>query len=195
MSDSQIFPRGTAGLHDGIWRRFLAALVDAIVLATLLWAFLSVAGVAAVALAGLDAAPYANAPHDAAGLMAESAALAALAVAMLVLLYKVGFEASALQATPGKMALGIRVAGGGGGRLSVGAATLRAWPWWAPALLLAADALLDTDGLFSGASGLTALVSFAVAVFAAGNHAVHDMMAGALVAGKAARFGSSAATA
>ena len=195
MSDSQIFPGGGADAYGGLSRRFLAALIDGIVLTALLWLFLSVAGISAVALTGMDTGPYADDPHAAAQLMAESAMLSGFAAAMLVLLYKVGFEASAMQATPGKMALGLRVGGSVGDRLSVAAATVRAWPWWAPALVMIADALLGTDGLFSSAAGLAALVSCAVAAFATGKQGIHDMMAGALVAGKAPRFSPSAATA
>jgi uncharacterized RDD family membrane protein YckC len=193
MSDSRIVPGGDADVRGGFWLRLLAGLIDGIILVVLLLLFLAVADLSAIALTGIGTGPHATGPHDAAGLMAEGSILSGFAAVVLVLLYKIGFEASAIRATPGKLALGLHVAGADGKGLSVAAAAIRAWPWWAPALVLPVDALLGTDTLFSGAAALAAFVSFAVAAFVAGNQGVHDMMAGALVARKTPHLDTAAA--
>ncbi|MCX7922838.1 MAG: RDD family protein [Clostridia bacterium] len=79
-------------------------------------------------------------------------------------LYHSLFESSSLQATPGKLALGIKVTDLDGNRVSFGKAT----------------------GRFFGKilSGLILLIGFIMAGFTEKKQALHDMMAGTLVVDK-----------
>ncbi|MDZ7748357.1 MAG: RDD family protein [Halofilum sp. (in: g-proteobacteria)] len=110
-----------------LWRRLVAAVLDAAALA------------AATLLAGTPTAG------------ASSPALLVLGAA-LAMFYRVLFEGSRLAATPGKLALGLRVRGPGGGDLPFATAAVRAWPWW----LTGAVA-----GIAPGAVPVAALLSLA----------------------------------
>jgi uncharacterized RDD family membrane protein YckC len=87
-----------------------------------------------------------------------------LAIAIVIIaewLYFAGLESSTMQATVGKMALGVRVTGLDGGRIGFGRATCR---------LLAKIV-----------SGLILYIGFIMAGFTARKQALHDMMCGTLV--------------
>jgi uncharacterized RDD family membrane protein YckC len=56
--------------------------------------------------------------------------LAMLAAALLIIAYKVMFESGRLQATPGKLVFGLKVADANGGRAGWLPVLLRTWPWW-----------------------------------------------------------------
>jgi uncharacterized RDD family membrane protein YckC len=108
--------------------------------------------------------------------------------------YHAGFESSRLQATLGKAALGLRVTGLAGGRVSLSTATLRNWPDWifAPVMMLGAVSSAETyaeviTGVEMLAAGIVVLSCLAAA-FTERRQAAHDMMAGCLVVRKGAKF-------
>jgi uncharacterized RDD family membrane protein YckC len=117
----------------GFWRRVLAFLIDGVV----------VGGMSFILSISL------------------SADLASLAAFAFFLAYSAGFEGSAVQATPGKLALGLRVADVDGLRMS-----------WVRA---AARTFLKLVSAGSGGAG------FAVAAFTPMKQAIHDLMASAVV--------------
>ncbi len=108
--------------------------------------------------------------------------------------YHAGSESSRLQATLGKAALGLRVTGLAGGRVSLWTATLRNWPDWifAPVMMLGAVSSAETyedviTGMEMLAAGIVVLSCLAATVTKR-KQAVHDIMAGCLVVRKLARF-------
>lgn len=84
-------------------------------------------------------------------------------------------ESSSAQATVGKRLLGIRVSNQDGGRLSLGAASIRAWPFYIPTL-----ALLATPRL-GGLVALLTFISYVSVAFSAQKRGLHDKMAGAIL--------------
>ncbi len=108
--------------------------------------------------------------------------------------YHAGFESSRLQATLGKAALGLRVTGLAGGRVSFPTATLRNWPDWifGPVMMLGAVSSAETyEEVITGVEMLTAgivVLSCLAAAVTKRKQAVHDIMAGCLVVRKVAKF-------
>jgi uncharacterized RDD family membrane protein YckC len=117
----------------GFWRRVAAFLIDGVV----------IGGVAY--LAGKT-------------FSADGAAIAAFA---FFVIYSAGFEGSALQATPGKLAMGMRVLDVEGARMTWGRSLSRGF--------------LKLVSAGSGGAG------FAVAAFTPMKQAVHDLMASTVV--------------
>jgi uncharacterized RDD family membrane protein YckC len=140
------------GLHAGFWRRVLAWLIDALVLSPVfVMLYLGVAGTAA--------APLAMRPH---GLLPFRVLPSLWLVGVLVpWLYYALCECSAWQATPGKLALGLRVTDECGRRIGFGRAT----------------------GRFFGKllSGLVLDIGYLLAGWTERKQALHDLMAGCCV--------------
>ena len=89
-------------------------------------------------------------------------------------LYKAVLEASTMQGTLGKMAVGIVVTDLEGKRIDFGRATLRYALVWVANLLALVPAL-------AGASGFAIIIDSLVVAFTPKKQALHDMIAGCLV--------------
>lgn len=109
-----------------------------------------------------------------------------LAVAAIFLAYKTVFEASRLMATPGKLALGIRVMTADGGPPPWPRALLRTWPWWLGALGTALASALDVWPVESAAD-LLRFLAVAMIAFTPRKQGLHDYMARAYVVRAGAR--------
>ena len=188
MSNIQVHMPNGAKPYGGFWRRVVAAIIDWVILMIPMWLVAMMAGFSILSLATMDPEMMAEDPEAAMAMLSEMFLLMGAISAAVYLLYKVGFEASGLQATPGKMAMSLQVTDREGDQLSIGATILRTWPWWAPSAFLAMDGLLGTMGMMSNGVGLAALVSWLIVAFTAQKQGVHDMMAGALVVKKGAQF-------
>lgn len=88
--------------------------------------------------------------------------------------YKTLQESSRAQATLGKRALGIKVTGLGGDRVSLLTATFRSWPVWLPGIVGAVEFL-------SAIVFLAALATCIAVAFTRQKQGLHDMMAKCLV--------------
>ena len=84
-------------------------------------------------------------------------------------------ESSAAQATVGKRLVGIRVSTEEGARLSVGAATVRAWP------LYLNSAGWIVGAWFGGLISLLSVVACLSVAFSSRKQGLHDKMAGAVL--------------
>lgn len=188
MSNIQVHMPSGAKPYGGFWRRVVAAIIDWVILMIPMWLIAMMAGFSILSLATMDPEMMAEDPEAAMAIFSEMFLLMGAISTAIYLLYKVGFEASGLQATPGKMVMSLRVTDREGERLSIGATVLRTWPWWAPSAFLALDGLLGTMGMMSNGIGLAALVSWLIVAFTAQKQGVHDMMAGALVVKKGVQF-------
>ena len=148
-------PPRVAAAYAGFWIRFLAVVIDALIVFAVL-------------------TPVRLILHLPMGFMAQHhddgfnpmmllpvIALSTLISALANWLYEAFFLSSERQATLGKMALGLRVTDTSGRRLSFGSATLRHFAKWL--------------------SGLTLLVGYIMAAFTERKQALHDMIAGTLV--------------
>ncbi len=146
--------------YAGFWKRFLAYLIDKLLLGV-------VVGMLAIPVIAVGVASSANPPDN----PDDTSVLAALLVGMVLLLAVVSLvinwlyfalmEASAKQATVGKLALGIKVTDLSGGRISFARATGRYF-----------GKLL---------SGLVLWVGFIMAGFTQQKQALHDILAQCLV--------------
>ena len=140
------------GLHAGFWLRMVAWLIDALILSP-------VFAVLYLIVAGSSAVPLAMQPH---GLVPFRVLPSLWFVWVLVpWLYYVLCESSAWQATPGKLALGLRVTNEYGRRIGFGRAT----------------------GRFFGKflSGFILDIGYMLAGWTARKQALHDLMAGCCV--------------
>lgn len=142
--------------YAGFWLRFVAYIIDAIIVNIVTYPIGLVLGVGAatqIQTTG-DAAAAAGA--------ATSAALISGAISLAISwAYFAGFESSSWQGTPGKKALGLVVTDESGGRIGFGKAT----------------------GRFFGKilSSLILLIGFIMAGFTEKKQGLHDMLAGTLV--------------
>jgi uncharacterized RDD family membrane protein YckC len=127
-------------LFAGFWRRGAALLVDSLILAI---------------------------PQTGVNLALASSPNAALLVNIVIgLAYFAGFHASPRQATPGKMAFGIKVTDLAGARIGPGRAVARFFATWLSALVLG--------------------VGYLLAAFTGRKQALHDILCKTLVVGQAA---------
>lgn len=174
--------------YAGFWRRIGAALIDSLIL-MVPWAPIAIAGgildIWAMGFEAISANPE----------LARMPLWTTIAGLVIWSSYRVGFEASALCATPGKLALGLRVTDKAGGRLPVTAVIIRNWPWWAASIAAIVDTMAGTGQTLMYTIAYASIVSLLVVAFTAHKQGFHDMMARALVVKKAARFGTSGATA
>ncbi len=146
--------------YAGFWRRFLALLVDGILINLALYAIDTVTGGAVYE----DVATHYRSPYDygySFGIKIEYTFFGWLISFFGSWLYFAGLESSAGRATLGKRALGIVVTDLNGNRVSFGRAT----------------------GRYFGKilSGITLLIGFLMAAFTRQKQALHDMIAGTLV--------------
>lgn len=156
-------PATTAVQYAGFWKRFLAYIIDAILLSVVYFIVL----VPVIGLMGIGAATYGEDPEATAGFM--MAAMGAYFFSILVImiagwLYFALMESSAKGASLGKMALGIKVTDLNGSRISFGKAS----------------------GRYFGKmiSGVVLYIGFIMAAFTEKKQALHDIMAGCLVVNK-----------
>jgi uncharacterized RDD family membrane protein YckC len=164
-------PPETTVRYAGFWLRVVAAIVDAIIL-TVAWQIIELA-LPARDVPALPAKPDFQAFIDIMNALLSPDRV--IVYALLIWAYFVFQETSSAQATLGKRMLGIRVSNDQGERLTLLAASIRAWPIYLPTLA----ALLGI--------GVSWLVSFApliacVAVaFSVRKQGLHDKMAGAIL--------------
>ncbi len=144
----------TALRYAGFWRRFLAFLLDFIVTSLIGFAANSVMRVSA----GLSTTPVWDYPAGASSLYKILESLVGIVIYWV---YFAALESSTQQATPGKMAIGIRVTDLSAQRITFARATGRHFGKIVSAVLL--------------------LVGFVMAAFTARKQALHDLMAGTLV--------------
>lgn len=150
---SSVTPRPAIIVYAGFWRRFVAVLIDLIILViggafiggtvgTIIWFILDASGI------DLD--------------MIQTVVIVAdIITNVLNWLYFTLLESSSKQATLGKMALGIVVTDLSGNRISFGRANGRYWGKIVSAIIL--------------------LIGFIMAGFTQKKQALHDIMAGTLV--------------
>lgn len=97
------------------WQRLLAGLIDGVILAIVIFVVNAIFG----AMAGFNLSA-----------LQVVLVLAALVNTGLIVGYKVFFESSPMQATPGKMVFGLKVADADGNRAALKPVIMRTWPWW-----------------------------------------------------------------
>ena len=163
-----------AALPAGFWRRFAAWLIDgAIVLAGFflvgiyLWPDLVLTTTLTSEVDGARLETVRTAPTP----------LGAVVLGVVVWVYVALQECGPRQATLGKRALGLRVTGQDGGRVSLLATSVRSWPRWLPGLL-GTVGIPDTLSALAVAAALAACVAVA---FTPRKRGLHDMMARCLV--------------
>ena len=180
----------------GFWRRVGAGLIDAgLILVPLLllalWAFgeaLQFHGpgvgpgmpVSTATMQGMPRGPMSY------SIQVADAPYFSLALAAVFLAYKTLFEGLRLMATPGKLALGIRVMTAEGGPPPWGRAALRTWPWWLGAVATSLAAALGLWSLESIAD-LLRLAAVAMIAVTPRKQGLHDFMARAYVVRAGAR--------
>lgn len=111
------------------WQRLLAAIIDGVILAVVIYIVQTIfVSFGATSMSGLRILLL----------------IAAIANVAIVVAYKVVFEGSNLQATPGKMVFGLKVGSKAVKREPYQKVFLRTWPWWC-SLLNIVGALLLTN--------------------------------------------------
>jgi uncharacterized RDD family membrane protein YckC len=145
------------------WERFAAALVDWLLYTVFAFAFL---------LLLVTAFTFGS------GAMQRIVGFfAVLLTTLLIIAYKVLFESGRLQATPGKLVFGLKVADASGGRAGWIPALLRTWPWWAY-LITAITQILLVPYWVHGIIWLGLLALFFTIVLPPGGRCLHDITAG-----------------
>lgn len=151
----QRLPAGAA-IEAGFWRRCAAMLIDGVLLGLAMGVLQLVVGAGAIGAFGSSSDPGA-------GLVALAGSMMLLSAIAIVgqWLYFALFESSAMQATPGKRALGLKVVDDEGARIGFGRAS----------------------GRFFGKiiSGAVFYIGFLMVGFSERKQALHDMMANTLV--------------
>ena len=189
-------------VYAGFWRRVAAALIDSVI-----WMIIYVITFAVLG-GGMTAAMLVGGGNP------EGAVVGVLALriglGMTYFAYKIGLECSPLQATLGKMALGIVVTDMDGERVSFVKSFLRNWLWWLPAIVKWAgiavvspeqleamtSAVTDPSTTVMASSnavsitgqvlGFVAVISCLVVGFTTRKQGLHDITAQALVLRKSA---------
>jgi uncharacterized RDD family membrane protein YckC len=103
--------------------------------------------------------------------------LAMLLATFIIIAYKVMFESSRLQATPGKLVFGLRVVDANGGRAGWIHVLLRTWPWWVY-LITAITQILLAGYWVHGIIWLGLLGLFFTILLPPGGRCLHDITAG-----------------
>lgn len=98
-------------------------------------------------------------------------------VTLLIIGYKVLFEAGRFQATPGKLVFGLKVVDGNGGRAGWLTVVLRTWPWWA-FFITAITQILLVGYWVNGLIWLALLGLFFTFLLPPGGRCLHDITAG-----------------
>jgi len=162
-------PPETVVRYAGFWLRVVAWIVDAIALA-IIWQIVS------LALPPLPVPPPTGA--DASLLwkywLDSMSPDKMVASTLMCWAYFALQESSTAQATLGKRLLGIRVSTENGSKLSIGAASIRAWPLY----LNSAGWILGSLG---GLVSLLAIVACVSVAFSSRKQGLHDKMAGAVL--------------
>jgi uncharacterized RDD family membrane protein YckC len=96
---------------------------------------------------------------------------------LLIIGYKVLFEAGRFQATPGKLVFGLKVVDGNGGRAGWLPVALRTWPWWAY-FITAITQILLVGYWVNGLIWLGLLGLFFTFLLPPGGRCLHDITAG-----------------
>lgn len=140
--------------YGGFWRRFVAALIDGIILNIALSIIMSIFGV------GAGFAQFGDPAY------LEAAGVGAVLLLIVISfggqwLYFALMESSSMQATLGKLAMGVVVADAKGERISFGRATGR---YFAKIL-----------------SGMILMIGYIMAAFTERKQALHDLLAGTVV--------------
>lgn len=158
ITSDETFVTGGEVIDAGFWKRVAALLIDSMIVGFSYYAVLIVA----VVVLGVGAAVFED-KQSGFGQIATFGlgALIYLLYPLVSALYYAGFESSTRQATLGKMAVGIKVTGLDGRRLSLGNALGR----WAAALL----------------NYLTILIGYLMAAFTTRKQGLHDLAAGTRV--------------
>jgi uncharacterized RDD family membrane protein YckC len=154
--------------YAGFWKRFVAHLIDSILIGVasliLLIPFLAAAGLGAFSIGDSDLSYDSETAIGFILAMIAGYLLLVLGIAVLSWLYYALMESSGQQGTVGKMALGIKVTDMNGNRISFGRATGR---YFAKII-----------------SGLTLSIGYIIAGFTQQKQALHDIIAGCLVINK-----------
>jgi uncharacterized RDD family membrane protein YckC len=160
----------------GFWLRVVAAIVDGIAL-LIAWQILAfvIPAPTSVTPPPPGSSPEVLFAYLRALLNAPGPTLPTLITTVLCWAYFVLQETSRAQATLGKRLLGIRVSNADGGRLGLGAATIRTWPMY-----LHNIAWLISGWLSSFVLVLAFIACVAVA-FSSRKQGLHDKMAGAFM--------------
>lgn len=142
--------------YAGFWRRLAAYLIDSVILSVVLFLGFFLYGVVVGVQSSINGSPTPNSSSLGGGI-----AVIYVLWFVVVLLYYSIFEASPLQGTPGKLALGIKVTDLEGGRISYGRSAGRV--------------------LAKILSGLIIFIGYLLAAFTERKQALHDLIAGTLV--------------
>jgi uncharacterized RDD family membrane protein YckC len=155
-----IAPVAKAGVqYAGFWRRFVAYFIDRLILAVPNCILVALFGLQLLALFGIGQGGL-EFNFDRLGTVIAAAVWLALGIFLVQLLYFALFESSRLQATPGKMALGIIVTDMEGKQVSLARALGR--------------------NLGKIVSSLIFCIGYIMAGLTAKKQALHDMMADCL---------------
>ena len=158
--DSTDFVSSNEVVYAGFWKRYAALFIDSFIVGIAYYAVIIL-----MVLVGAGAAGFSGGSPDTMGMgLAAMLVLVYVSYPVISGLYYVGFESSSLQATLGKMAVGIKVTDADGRRLSRGNALGR----WASHLLCY----------------FTLYIGYIMAAFTERKRGLHDMVAGSLVVDK-----------
>ncbi len=179
MSESRVsYQESGPSPYAGFWRRAGASVIDTLILVPvvlfLMWMFWSLSY------------EYSNQFRLSAGFY--------VLYGLLVAAYRVGFESSLYQATPGKMAMDIMVTDLNGNLITPKTALIRGWVHWAGSVLAIVDILFGATTAFGGAGffeffgAIAITVSCVMVAFTERKQGAHDIMADCLVVRKGAKF-------
>lgn len=157
--DSDVVHGGRV-VYAGFWKRYAALFIDSIVVGIAYYAVVIVVMLAGFGTAGLSG----SGPESMGAGLALVLVVVYLSYPLISGLYYVSLESSSLQATLGKLALGIKVTDANGQRLTRGNALGR----WASHLLCY----------------FTVYIGYIMAAFTERKRGLHDMVAGTLVVDK-----------
>lgn len=166
MSDTAA---ASGGQPAGFWIRFVAWIINAILIAIVTIPINMV---------------FATASDPTTGMPIAASPIASVISLVVVIAYFGLLEGGAKQASIGKMAMGLKVTDGSGGPVGFGKAALRAWPYYIGTIGLLLDSLAGTTPTLAGITGLAALISFIVIAFTPRKQGIHDMIAHTFVVKK-----------
>jgi len=138
------------------WQRFLAALIDGVIFVIIALIINAVF----VAIGGLTLL-----------------LVAAIVNTALFVAYKVIFEGSAMQATPGKMCFGLKLVNESGQRVNQQQAFMRTWPWWLNLLTLLSAIAPALGTILSLLVLIASIVIFATFFMDPLGRCIHDQTA------------------
>jgi uncharacterized RDD family membrane protein YckC len=156
VADDTTVVQGLEVVHAGFWKRLAAYVIDSLLIGITYYAVSTMLFVLVFAsgLFGGDAASWAQ--NAGAGVWMLVVAVYVI-IGLISVAYYVGFESSAMQATLGKLAVGVKVVDSEGRRLT----RMRALGRWAASLL----------------SYASLCVGFLLIAFTDGKRGLHDMIA------------------